>query len=259
MISKISLLTALLFSAVYPLCFWIHSKDPLKNNFHRFHVGLPAFVGGVAVAAIFFANCPSQLKTIALAWEILFLLICGYYWKKETVDPRIITIPCLLGIWVLCLVQSLILLKPVSLTTMVPLVLGGIIFCSAIYAMNLGHWYLNIHGLPLGHLMRAVNVFWFFLGLRLLWDIFAILTTQVVSGGQGLLLWQFMQHLDGFFLWIAVFFGTLMPIGTLYFVRGTLLVKSTQSATGILYVILIAVLIGDITYKYYLIRYGVAL
>ena len=54
-------------------------------------------------------------------------------------------------------------------------------------------------------------------------------------------------------------FGTIFPLVALYFVDGTLKVKSTQSATGILYVILIAILIGDLTYKYYLIQYGIVL
>ena len=72
-------------------------------------------------------------------------------------------------------------------------------------------------------------------------------------------LYVFMNRMDGFFLWVAIFFGTLLPLICNYFVIGTLKVKSTQSATGILYAILVAVFMGDLTYKYYLFKYGIAL
>ena len=61
--------------------------------------------------------------------------------------------------------------------------------------------------------------------------------------------------MEGIFLLVAFFFGTLFPLVSIYFVWGTLKVKSTQSATGILYVLLSAILIGDIAYKYYLLNY----
>jgi hypothetical protein len=96
-------------------------------------------------------------------------------------------------------------------------------------------------------------------GLRFLWDAVQLATAKVMRDGDWIPLWQFLFQLDGFFLLIALFFGTLFPLITLYFVKGTLEVKSTQSATGILYVILSAVLIGDITYKYYLIKFGLIL
>ena len=142
---------------------------------------------------------------------------------------------------------------------MVSAIVGGFILCSSFYTMNLGHWYLNVHGLPMSHLKRAVYVFWFFLILRALWDVLALLTMRILSRGEMIPLWKFMGQMDGFFLVIAFFFGTLFPIISLGFVKGTLDVKSTQSATGILYVVLSSVLIGDMTYKYYLIRYGLGL
>jgi hypothetical protein len=61
--------------------------------------------------------------------------------------------------------------------------------------------------------------------------------------------------MEGIFLLVAFFFGTLFPLVSIYFVWGTLKAKSTQSATGILYVLLSAILIGDIAYKYYLLNY----
>lgn len=269
MLFLVPFLTALIFAAVYPLCFWINFKDPLKNDFHKFHVGLPNFVGGVAVVTLLFTGLPLWIKIAALIWKATLLSISHYFWKKGRVDHRVITIPCIIGMFVLILIIDELIVKPLltsgliswPMGYLIPLsmILGGFVLCCAVFAMNLGHWYLNVHGLPISHLLRAVYAFGFFLSLRIIWDSVLIFTGQVVSQGEIIPVYKFLLHLDGFFVWIAILFGTLFPLFSLYFVRGTLLVKSTQSATGILYVLLISVLIGDLTYKYYLIKFGLAL
>ncbi len=266
MLLKISLLTGLIFAALYPLCFWISRKDPLKNNFHRFHLGLPTVVGGVVVVSLLFMALPDILKRMALLWEAVLLLCTAYFWKKETVDLRLIAVPCFLGVYVFSSAQIWLVQSPwypkdgdFDWTAICIGLLSGFILCSSIFAMNLGHWYLNVHGLPISHLIRTVRVFGFFLVLRIVWDLYSLWKGLMSWDGQAIPLFQFIQGIEGIFVWMAIFFGSLFPLITLYFVNGTLKVKSTQSATGILYVILIAVLIGDLTYKYYLFRYGIAL
>ncbi len=267
MLITIPLLTALLFASIYPLCFWISARDPLKNDFHKFHIGLPNFVGGVGVVGLLFMDVPLFLKVAAVLWKALFIFLSYHYWKKGTVNPRMITIPCVVGLGVFCLVLDHLVILPHSsqliassrAAIMGSAILDGFILCLSFYTMNLGHWYLNVHGLPMSHLKRAVYVFWFFLILRGLLDLWALLTMRIFSRGEMISLWQFVGQMDGFFLVIAFFFGTMFPIISLWFVKGTLDVKSTQSATGILYVVVSSVLIGDITYKYYLIRYGLGL
>ena len=267
MLITIPLLTALILAAIYPLCFWIGHKDPLKNDFHKFHIGFPNCVGGVAVVGMLFMPLPLFLKAAAVLWKTILISISYFYWKKTTVNPLAITIPCLMGIFVFFAVLIELVVLPLTqganTVGVTPIIfsgiLGGGVLCSSLYTMNLGHWYLNVHGLPVIHLKRAVYVFWFFLLVRALWDSYMILTAHVFSQGESISLLKFLGNMDGFFLSIAFFFGTLFPMVSLWFVKGTLDVKSTQSATGILYVILSAVLIGDITYKYYLIRYGLGL
>ncbi len=267
MLITIPLLTALIFASIYPLCFWINWREPLKNDFHKFHIGLPNFVGGVAVVGLLFMDVPLSLKAAAVLWKALFIFLSYLYWKKGTVNPRVITIPSVVGLGVFCLVLSHLVILPLSsqfiasstAAIMGSAILGGFIFCLSFYTMNLGHWYLNVHGLPIVHLKRAIYVFWFFLLIRALWDIYALFSARVFFRGEFIPLIKFFQHMDGFFLVMAFFFGTIFPIISLWFVKGTLDVKSTQSATGILYVVLSSVLIGDLTYKYYLIRYGLGL
>lgn len=259
MLSKIPLLTCLIFAVIYPLCFWISYKNPLKNNFHRFHVGVANFIGGLTLFGLLpLDSLDSAAKTTLILWFVSLFVISAYVWKKEYPSPALLTIPSLIGIAAFIQIQNQ-LIGPPSLNLAVVGLLSGLVLCSSLFAMNLGHWYLNVPGLPISHLLRATYVFWGFVLLRFVWDVKEFLTAKVLYQGDWLPLYQFIFYLDGFLLLVALFFGTLFPLIALYFVKGTLEVKSTQSATGILYVILSAVLIGDLAYKYYLIKYSVYL
>jgi len=162
-----------------------------------------------------------------------------------------------LGLVAFCMLHGhYISSKPLAIAISI---LSGLIFSAALYAMNLGHWYLNVHGLPLSHLMRANTVFWVLVGLRLVYDLLAMLTNKILYQGDMIALYQFMGRTDGFLLFIPIFFGVLFPFFSLYFVRETIKLKNTQSATGILYVILCAIVLADMAYKYYLIKFSIVL
>jgi len=257
MLGTITILTTLSFALIYPFCFWISYRDPLKNNFHHFHCALPCVVGGIVTVFIFFSECPVPIKSQAIIWIVALLFVTAFYWKKESCHPLAITVPSLFGMYAYYNLQKFLFSPDISVFLIS--ILAGLILASSLFAMNLGHWYLNVHGLPMGHLMRATNVFWGLILMRVLWDIVHFLTGRVFYDGQYHTLYQFVLTLDGFLLLVAIFFGTLLPFCVLYMVKEILKLKNTQAATGILYVILCAVLIGDITYKYYLIKFGVVL
>ncbi len=257
MLTKIPLLSLLMFSVTYPLFFWLSFKDPLKKNFHHFHIGLPNILAGVSVGGLFLLEVPNIILVKSLVWLGLFLFLTFAYWKKETVNPVMVTVVSIIGMMVYVKTHSYLLGFdwPGILVSLI----GGLILSGAFYAMNLGHWYLNVHGLPLSHLKKATIALGCLLGVRLIWDLVAAVTSRVLFKGELTTIGPFFCHLDGIFLIVAFFFGTLFPLISIYFVWGTLQAKSTQSATGILYVLLSALLIGDIAYKFYLLHYGLAL
>ena len=137
--------------------------------------------------------------------------------------------------------------------------LGGLTLGLALYTMVLGHWYLNVARLPIAILARAVTVYGVLLALRLVWNGAAFATQSVPYQGLPLPLYAFVATLDGFLLAAAVFFGTLFPLAAIWLVQRTLRAKSTQAATGILYVVVVAAIIGDFSYRFFLLRYGVVL
>jgi len=257
MLFKISLLTSHIFTVLYPLCFLISARDPLKNKFHQFHLGLPGVIGGVLLVVILWCDLSNSIKWVTVAWTMTLFFMSGYYWKKEFPNPYMLLIPVILGLINFVQLQSYYVSSDWKI--LMAGLLAGMVFTSSMYAMNLGHFYLNVHGLPIKHLSWAIHVFLWSLVIRLIWDLILFFQTSLMYKGEMIALIKFVMNLDGLFLLIGIFFGTLFPLISLYFAYGTLKCKNTQATTGILYVILSAVLLGDLTYKFYLIRFGIPL
>ena len=257
MLVKIPLLAFLIFGVTYPLFFWLTAKDPIKNNFHRFHLACPVIAAGLAILGLWFLPSPQSLKSAGGLWLVCALITTAFFWNKESVHCWAVTVLCLWGLKFFAAVYSHVIgpdLTPIFIS-----ILSGFVVSAIFYAMNLGHFYLNVHGLKIGHLKNAVIAFGAFMLLRLVWDVFYMVSGRVMWGGQETALLDFINSLDGFMLWAAIFFGTVFPLGALYFALGTLKLKNTQATTGILYVLLSSVLLGDLAYKYYLLKFGIAM
>lgn len=254
MLAKIPLLTALLFATLYPLCFWINVREPLGHGFHRFHLGLAGVTGGVAVTLMTFMEIPTSLKVSLAIWLGLFLIVSALMWSKDVPNLMWISAVSIVGLVLYAQAQSH-LLGP-GLDLLFFSILGGLILCLSIFAMNMGHWYLNVRGLSVSHLQQVVTVFGAVLLTRILLDGWLLLTDRIIYGGIEIPLYSFVMTIEGFLLIVALLFGTVFPLITLFFVRGTLSLKATQSATGILYATLCSVLIGDLSYKYYALTYN---
>ncbi len=257
MLIKIPLLSFLIFGITYPLCFWLTAKDPIKNNFHRFHIACPLIIAGLAIICLWGLPLEQTLKNLSGLWFVAFFLLTGFYWNKETVSPLAVSVIVLWGLKLFEVVY-IHLVGPDMTGTLVS-ILAGLIVSVTFYAMNLGHFYLNVHGLNIKHLKIATLVYATLLAIRLLWDIFYIATAKMMYGGEEVGLMHFMTTIDGFLLWVAIFFGTIFALGASYFAFGTLKLKNTQATTGILYVLLSAVLLGDLAYKYYLLKFHIPL
>ena len=257
MLEKSPLIICFLFAIFYPLCFWISAKDPLKNNFHRFHVSLPTFIAGVTAVSMLPMEFPLYLKIFAMVWAFSLLIMADNQWDNSYADPVIVSLPSLLGI---CVFYNLLMVwQPVSFVQFLVILLGGAILAISIYALNLGHWYLNVRGLPMQHLINTVQVFNIFLIVRLIYDLIQISLATVLIDGEPIRVINLLVSINGVFLGMALFFGTLFPSLSLQFAYGTLLVKNTQSATGILYAILCSVVIGEATFMYFWLKYGIVL
>ena len=126
---------------------------------------------------------------------------------------------------------------------------------TAVVAMTLGHWYLVSRKLSFTPLRRLT------IALALAWLLRAIVVAWTVSeqwGGWSALVedvgWTRFLLADGLFLMTRLVFGLLVPMVLILLTWRCVRIRSNQSATGILYVIVAFVLIGEILAKFFLLE-----
>ena len=118
-------------------------------------------------------------------------------------------------------------------------------------AMILGHWYLVLPSMDVSLLQSMVK---FHIG-----SVIVRITVVAVAVWLGISAWEpglepnFQRYVlssAGVFFWQRVLFGLLGPAVLSYLTWETAKIRSTQSATGILYVDFFTVVVGEILAKY---------
>src|SRR5262249_11153126 len=130
--------------------------------------------------------------------------------------------------------------------------LGGLFLGAVLLVMNLGHWYLVSRSLPLKLLARGAALFAALAVVRTVLLAAAVAANPVPSGLESLLSLQ----RDALFFLFRVLWGIVGPLALSYFVWKTAEMKSNQAATGLLYVALIFVLIGELLSSYLTVATG---
>jgi len=146
---------------------------------------------------------------------------------------------------------------PMQVLTAVSFVSSAVLLGSTCTAMILGHWYLVIPSLQGRHLQSIVKL-----------HIASLVFRIVVVGAAvfaGIALWEagpapsglnvgsfrrYIMSVDGIFFWQRVLFGLAGPAVLSYLTWETAKIRSTQSATGILYVDFFTVVVGEVLAKY---------
>jgi protein NrfD len=127
-------------------------------------------------------------------------------------------------------------------------------------AMILGHWYLVIPSLEVSHLQSITKVHIGSMVVRVVVvgaAVFVALTTW--KPGQGPSFHHYIFSVAGIFFWQRILFGLFGPALLSYLTWETAKIRSTQSATGILYVDFFTVVVGEVLAKYLLLSTGVPL
>ncbi|HEU5182662.1 MAG TPA: hypothetical protein VFW45_17885 [Candidatus Polarisedimenticolia bacterium] len=125
-------------------------------------------------------------------------------------------------------------------------------------ALLLGHWYLVLPGLALRHLRRMTLCLALALGLRLLLGALVLSSAEPAGKLSGVTTaWGVAAGAAGFFFWQRVGIGLLAPGILTALVDRTVRIGSTQSATGLLYVTSIFVLMGEMIARYLFLTLGI--
>jgi hypothetical protein len=211
----------------------------VEPRFYRIqHIIALCLLGG---AAIFAWSTPAEWFWLPFGLAVGTTLYACYAW---TVAEGSGTRYTAMTLSVLAMLASLLCLQ----TSTLPwdrVILEGFQHVTAIMllgstmtAMLLGHWYLIAHNLSITPLLRLHYAMFLALVLRLL-CVALVLGVSLTSSRLDAVAWS----------WLSLRVGAgLLGVGILgYMAYASAKIRSTQSATGILYVVVVFVLVGEIT------------
>jgi hypothetical protein len=134
--------------------------------------------------------------------------------------------------------------------------LSALILGFSMAAMLLGHWYLVQPKLSIQELRRTCFLLILLIGVRFVFASLVILRL-LLPKTEGEIYSYLLSSSPGIFILMRWCWGLLGPLVLAYFVWETVKIRSTQSATGILYVMVLFVLTGEILGQYLTLFWGI--
>ena len=259
-LADILVYTLLGFAVLYPFFFWFTPRQKIDSGFYNFNLGFVGLIGGMALV-LTWATEMEQTHVFGIAgWLGLHLLVTYVYWNSVKISNMVISFVAFVGCVIFMILSIDIIPAGNSYLVIFTGIVSQAILAGVMFAMILGHWYLNVIQLPIVLLRKTANALAFLLVIRLIWNLIQFKSLAVADQyGRTLTAYQYITTLDGFFLGVAVFFGLLVPLVLHYFIWRTLKLQATQSATGLLYISVLAIMAGDLCYKYVLFQEGLLL
>ncbi len=126
---------------------------------------------------------------------------------------------------------------------------SALLLGAGVLSMLLGHSYLTRPGLSIVPLRNLVNIFMILVFIE---AGIALLSMILLSPGQRLVDALLLRNFEGLYLWIRLLIGILGPLILAPMIVLTVRDRATMSATGLLYVAMMMVIIGEICSRFFL-------
>ena len=230
-------------------------------KFFRFNSGLAAAL--IAIAFVFRPPEPAPTlgAQIALGALIASEAAIVIYWATvgralASIRPALLAVAC--GGGMVALVAQAIVTTAgggvgARVLTVASFLSSASLLGGASTAMILGHWYLILPSMPVSHLQSIVRVHIASMVVRVVVVSAAVLVAVGTwQPGLGPSFRYYVTSVAGIFFWQRVLFGLAGPAVLSYLTWETAKIRSTQSATGILYVDFFTVVVGEVLAKYLL-------
>jgi protein NrfD len=229
-------------------------------KFFRFNAGLAAIL--IAVAFAFRPGGDvSTLARLAFGSLIVSEAAVVLYWATvgrtlASIRPAIVAVACAAGALTVVL-QAFDVTSgwspTVTALTVASFLTSAALLGGTCTAMILGHWYLILPSMQVSHLQSIVKVHIISMVLRVVVVCAAVVMAIITwQPGLGPSFRHYITSAGGIFFWQRVLFGLFGPALLSYLTWETAKIRSTQSATGILYVDFFTVVVGEVLAKYLL-------
>jgi hypothetical protein len=223
--------------------------EALGKGFFSLH-GALAFAFLLTAAVIRPAGLPPAAALAAAVLTGLYALM-AHGGRAERARP-LLAAGAVAGVWTMARVALVAPRPSGDGWTVAGAALGGLFFGAVLLTMNLGHWYLVSRSLPFRLLARGAALFAALAAARAALLVAAIAAAPSREGLGALL----SLERDALFFLFRVLWGIVGPIALSYFIWKTADMKSNQAATGLLYVALVFVLIGELLSSYLTVATG---
>ena len=228
-------------------------------KFFRFNAGLAAILLAVAFALRPSDTSSTDLGLVAVIALAVVEAALIMYWAtvgRALASIRPAVVATAVGAGLIALVaQALDQASglPAQAMTVASFLSSAALLGGACTAMILGHWYLVIPSLQVSHLQSIVKMHIASMVVRVV-VVAAAVFVAIVSWqpGMGPSFRGYILSVSGVFFWQRVLFGLFGPALLSYLTWETAKIRSTQSATGILYVDFFTVVVGEVLAKYLL-------
>ena len=218
----------------------LHPLDPFGQQSQR---GLVTLGGALAAAFFYYAAIWKEHWRLALLPLVIATLLSGFVLIQSgrALVPKLATLPHQEVLLVSTLIGS-------------ALVLGW-----ALTTMLLGHWYLVVPKLRFRHLIVFCWVLVGVVVLRCGIDLMTLVVAHGVDPFTEPHPWRMLVDFNGqgMFFWFRILWGLAIPLLLSVLSLHCARTRSNQSATGILYVVVVGALIGEITALYITTTIGV--
>ena len=244
-------------------------------KFFRFNAGLATTLVAIALAFRYEGSVPAEAGWLAERIGVLSLVLSEaalvVYWATigrmlTPIRPAILATAVAGGVLAISC-QALAITPgdsvPMRMLTIASFLSSAVFLGGACTAMILGHWYLVIPSLAVRHLQSIVRLHIASTIVR-----FVVVVAAVFAGlvlleagpeANSVSFRRYITSIDGIFFWQRVLFGLAGPAVLSYLTWETAKIRSTQSATGILYVNFFAIVVGEVLAKYLLLATRVPL
>jgi hypothetical protein len=264
-------------------CVLVLAMMPLKEvdrRFYQLSCGLSSIFMAVALGLAFYYpfDLPKNFNVsveqlngwprVATGFFLAFLSVV--FWTYVRLRRNIIAhakgfvrFAALLG--VLALAMEGLVFRPASLYGGLKALVMPVDFITAaaflgvfMLAMVFGHWYL-VQAMPKSLLRRMTEILFVILVIRILvvggslW----VYAVGVQGGAEAIRGMMDIFHGHGLFFWQRILTGLGIPLILSYMIWATARIGANQSATGLLYVGVVFVIIGEIISKYMFILSGI--
>jgi len=218
-------------------------------KFFRFNAGLAVILIAIALAFQFDVSLAIAEAALVIYWATVGRMLAK-------ARPAIVGVAVGAGLTAIVL-QALAVSAgwsaPARALTIASFLSSAALLGGACTAMVLGHWYLVIPSMQVSHLQSIVKVHIASMILRVAVVAAAVFVAIATwQPGSGPSFRYYVTSVAGVFFWQRILFGLAGPALLSYLTWETAKIRSTQSATGILYVDFFTVVVGEVLAKYIL-------